>query len=113
MIGSNSGKETTPLDATMMNQYFATIGSALDDDVDRSEDAVGGIRIMSTFSMFLHATTSEEVMNVVAGMKNKSTCDIYGLNKTVIVDVVIVNDDLDLLKFDCQERVILSLMGLM
>ncbi|KAL3280223.1 hypothetical protein HHI36_017720 [Cryptolaemus montrouzieri] len=45
--GSNSGRETTPLDATMMNQYFATIGSPLDNGVDRSEGAVGGIRIMS------------------------------------------------------------------
>ncbi|KAL3265590.1 hypothetical protein HHI36_009795, partial [Cryptolaemus montrouzieri] len=65
ITGSNSGRETTLLDATMMNQSFATIGLALDDDVDRSEDVVGGIRIMCTNLMFLRATTPEEMMNVV------------------------------------------------
>ncbi|KAL3286379.1 hypothetical protein HHI36_000889 [Cryptolaemus montrouzieri] len=65
--GSNSGRETTPLDATMMNQYFASIALALDDGVDRSEDAVEGIRIMSTTSMFLRATTPEEkIIHIIA-----------------------------------------------
>ncbi|KAL3278937.1 hypothetical protein HHI36_016455 [Cryptolaemus montrouzieri] len=67
--GSNIGREITPLDTTMMNQYFSTIGLALDDGVDRSEDAVGGIRIMSATSMFLRATTPKEIMNVV-GCRN-------------------------------------------
>lgn len=87
-----SAEKGSSLAANDMNKFFSDVaGSVGPKGIGSGSECMKylkNVKLSDPSSMFLHDTTPEEILKVVAKMKNKSSCDVYGCSVSLLKRII-------------------------